>query len=117
MKKLLSWCDVYPHGTKEGDEELAFFICLARNPKYVWRSAKGIATDINIAVERVEQIIEKYYKLGMVFPSPSNEDNWGYWERVPAISLPKDTQSVIQKDHKDRMKKINSKTPSNDDKN
>jgi hypothetical protein len=113
---LPKWTEKYPQGTKEGDEELVFFICLARHPKYVWRSAKGISSDINIPVERVEQIIEKYYKLGMIIPSPTNEDNWGYWERVPASNLPKKVQTVLQKDHKDRMRKANSKIMQDDEK-
>lgn len=103
--KLPKWTDVYPQGTKEGDEEIAFFTCLARSPKYIWRSAKGIASDIGLSVERVEQIIKKYYKLGMVIASPKNEDNWGYWERVPQDLLPKKVLSIVEKDHKERKTK------------
>lgn len=105
MKKLPHWCNVYPHGTKEGDEELAFFISLARNPKYVWRSTSGIANEIGLTKERVEQIIEKYLKLNLIFQHPKNDDNWGYWERVPVDMLPKDFQSLVSKDQKQRMKK------------
>lgn len=103
--KLKKWADIYPHGTKEGDEEFAFFVSLARNAKYVWRSTSGMANETGLTKERVEQIIEKYLKLNMVFQHPKNDDNWGYWERVPAEMLPKDFQSLVSKDQNQRMKK------------
>ena len=104
MKKIPHWCDVYPHGTKQGDEECAFFISLARNQKYVWRSTSGIANETGLTKERVEEIINKYLKVGLVFQHPKNDDNWGYWERVPPEMLPKKYQSIVAKDQKQRMK-------------
>lgn len=103
--KLKKWTEVYPHGTKEGDEELAFFISLARNQKYVWRSTSGIANEAGLTKERVEEIIDKYLKVGMVFQHPKNDDNWGYWERVPPEMLPKKYQSLVAKDQKQRKDK------------
>ncbi|MGH7174947.1 MAG: hypothetical protein ACREGR_01140, partial [Minisyncoccia bacterium] len=43
-------------------------------------------------------------KLGMVYQNPKNEDQWGYWERVPHM-VPKKTTSISQKDQNDRLKK------------
>ena len=103
------WTNIYPIGTKEGDEEFAFFVSLARNPKYVWRSTSGIASDSGLAKERVEEIIEKYLKLNMIFQHPKNDDSWGYWERVPPEVLPKKYQSLVDKDHKARIKKLTDK--------
>lgn len=103
--KLKKWTELYPHGTKEGDEELTFFISLARNQKYVWRSTSGIANDTNLTKERVEEIIQKYFKINIVYQHPKNDDNWGYWERIPADMLPKDYQSLAGKDQQQRMKK------------
>jgi len=103
--KLKKWTEVYPHGTKEGDEELAFFISLARNQKYVWRSTSGIANEAGLTKERVEEIIDKYLKQGLVFQHPKNDDNWGYWERVPPEMLPKKYQSLVAKDQKQRKDK------------
>jgi len=103
--KLKRWTECYPHGTKEGDEELNFFISLARNTKYVWRSTSGIANETGLSKERVEEIIQKYVKLNMVYQHPKNDDNWGYWERVPVDMLPKEHQSLVSKDQKQRMKK------------
>lgn len=104
MKKPKKWTDVYPQGTKEGDEEQAFFISLARNNKWQWRSTAAIAKEANLSKERVEELLNKYYKKGMVFQNPQNEDQWGYWERVPEM-LPKDDSSITDRDHEDRIKK------------
>lgn len=101
---LKKWTDVYPHGTKEGDEEQGVFIALARHPKWQWRSVSALAKEANISKERVEQILYKYWKMGMVFQNPQNEDQWGYWERVPDM-VKKDPGSISDRDQEDRLKK------------
>lgn len=98
------WTDVYPQGTKEGDEEQGFFISLARNPKWSWRSTASIAKESKLSKERVDEILNKYWKKGMVFQNPANEDQWAYWERVPDM-LPKEEESITSKDHNDRIKR------------
>lgn len=97
------WPDVYPHGTKAGDEEQAFFIALGRHPKWDWRSTAQLAKESNVTKERIEQIISKYYNKGMVFQNPLNEDQWGYWERHREL-LPKEEDQLADADHKDRIK-------------
>jgi hypothetical protein len=96
------WVNVYPQGTKEGDEEQLLFICLARNPKYEWRSVATIAKETGLSKERVEEILSKYYKRGMVFQSSKNDDLWAYWERVPNL-VNGNTDSISDKDKKDRI--------------
>lgn len=98
------WTDVYPQGTKEGDEESRFFKSLARHPKYDWRSTAALAKESGLTQHRVEQIIDKYLKLKMVFQSPSNEEHWGYWERVPHM-LPDMYISTSDADKDSRIKK------------
>ena len=109
MKKKLKtppkWIDVYPQGSKEGDEEQEFFISLSRNPKWCWRSTAQIAKEAKLSKERVDELLEKYWKKGMVFQNSSNEDQWGYWERVPEL-LPEIKDSITKKDQDDRIKKI-----------
>lgn len=100
--KPKKWTDVYPHGTKEGDEECKFFIALARNKKYRWRSLSALAKESGLSRERVEEIINKYYKKGLVFQDPKNEDQWGYWERVPEM-LPTVQKSVAGQDQSNRL--------------
>jgi hypothetical protein len=102
MKKPPKWVDVYSQGTKTGDEELAFWISLARNPKWTWRSTSSIAKETGLSKERVEKLLMKYYNKGMVFQNPQNEDQWGYWERNPG-QLSKDDRDITTKDHDDRI--------------
>lgn len=104
MKKLKKWSEVYPQGTKEGDEEQKFFIALARNPKFEWRSTGMISKESGLTRERCEQIIQKYVKMGLIIPSTSKEDHWAYWERVPNL-IKDDSKSLTQKDQKKRIDK------------
>lgn len=110
VKKPPKWVDVYPQGTKEGDEEFKFFKVLSRGSKtWDWRKVEAIAKESGLTPERVEQIINKYYKKGMVFPKPNNESYWGYWERIPEDMLPKKEKTVSQKDKEERIGKISKK--------
>ena len=102
--KPKKWTDVYPHGTKEGDEEARFFKSLARHPKYDWRSTAAIAKESGLGHERVEQIIAKYLKKNIVFQSPSNEEHWGYWERVPHM-IPQEYRSASDSDKDRRIRR------------
>jgi hypothetical protein len=106
--KPKKWTEVYPHGTKEGDEELKFFIALARNPKWTWRSVAALSKDTGLSKERIEEIIQKYEKQGIVIPNPKNEDQWGYWQRN-LDCLPQVQPSVAKKDQDDRIKRAKRK--------
>lgn len=103
--QLKKWTEIYPQGTKEGDEEYAFFIALERHAKLIWRSTASLAHDSGLDKVRVEKIIEKYYKLGMIFANPKNDESWAYWERMPKDALPKKAESLVEKDQKSRMQK------------
>lgn len=100
-----NWYDVYPQGSKAGDEEQGIFICLSRNPKWVFRSVAQIAKEANVTKERAEEILVKYWKKNMVFQNPSNEDQWAYWERVPDM-LPEEEDSITDEDHQNRINKL-----------
>lgn len=102
--KPKKWTDVYPSGTKEGDEESRFFRALARNKKYEWRSTAALSKESGLSKERVEEIISKYIKKSMVFQNPANEDQWGYWERVPRM-VPKKEKCLAKKDQDARIDK------------
>jgi len=95
------WVNVYPQGTTEGNEEQKFFIALARHPKFCWRSVSALSKESGLSLQRVEEIIQKYYNKGMIFQNPKAEDQWAYWERVPDL-VPKD-KSLVQKDHEKRL--------------
>lgn len=101
------WVDVYPQGSKEGDEEQGVFVCLARHAKWTFRSVAQISKESKLSKERVEEILQKYWKKGMVFQNPSNEDQWAYWERVPEM-LPKKNVSITKEDQNNRINKVKS---------
>jgi hypothetical protein len=102
------WSQVYPQGTKAGDEEQLFFIGkdrqsgLARHPSWDWRSTAALTKESGLPRKRVEAIITKYVTLGLVFASPNRPDHWAYWERVPDMLLP-DAKSVAKADQEDRI--------------
>ena len=101
------WTEIYPQGTKEGNEESLFFRALARHAKYDYRSVGAIVKDTNLTRERVEEIIDKYanqIKPPLVYAHPSNEDHWGYWERCPD-RLQSDKRNISQKDQDNRIDK------------
>jgi hypothetical protein len=41
----------------------------------------------------------------MIIQSPTNDDQWAYWERVPEM-LPVASKQIAVKDHDDRIKKF-----------
>ena len=105
QKNPPKWTDVYPAGTKEGDEEYAFFIALTRHPKkYTWRSTSSLAKEAGLSRERVDQLLQKYEKLGMVFINPKNDEQWGYWELNPEL-VPNQPMSIRDKDQAERLNK------------
>jgi hypothetical protein len=98
------WYNVYPQGTKKGDEEAKFFKVLARDPKYKWRSTSAIAKEAGLSKQRTEEIVSKYIKLGVIIPSKKNENSWAYWERVPkTLAAALDNRSIGQKDKDARI--------------
>ena len=103
-KKLKKWWQVLSPG-QEGDEETRVMIALARHPKYTWRSVDALRKESGVPQERVEKILERFFKMGVVLQSPTNEDAWGYWERNPDV-IAGESNSLTQTDHDDRIDKI-----------
>lgn len=103
-KKPPKWTNVYPVGTKEGDEECRFFKVLDRHPVYTWRSTAAIVRESGLPRKRVEEIIAKYHRKGMVFQNPKNEDSWGYWELHPGM-VPEESEPIVKIDQANRIKK------------
>lgn len=102
------WTEVYPQGSAAGNEEQKFFMALARHKEYAWRSVAAISKESGLSKERVEQLLAKYsnskrYNPPLVYQSPKNENNWGYWARVPEIF--EDDTSITKKDQKERIEK------------
>lgn len=109
--KMPEWYEIYPQGTPEGEEEKNFFISLARNKKYKqWRSASAISKETNISQQRVEEIIFKYNKMGIVIQNPSNSDFWGYYHNNLDV-VPEERDSVIVEERRKLLNKKLNPTP------
>jgi predicted transcriptional regulator len=102
MKNPANWYDVYPRNTKEGDEEAKVFTSLARS-KWKWRSVGAIAKETGLEKERIENILYKYYKKGMVLQNPKSEEQWGYWINFPELISKQQKPSIKQEDINKRM--------------
>jgi len=100
-----NWYDIYPRGTKQGDKEERVFKSLARNKKWKWRSVVALAKESNVPEEEVEKILDKYYKLKVVYQNPNSDTQWAYWTNVPEMISEK-IDSVLDRDHKMRIKGI-----------
>src|SRR4051812_294868 len=98
---LKSWWEVFPHGTREGDEENRFFCALARHSDK-WRSVSDLSVQTQLPKARVEEMIAKYAQEGMIYNNPKDPDEWGYWERVGERKKEKD---LFTEDHEVRFKK------------
>lgn len=114
MNKPKKWTEVYPYGTKEGDEEAKFFRALARHPKFDYRSTGQIIKTTGLSRQRVEEIIDKYVNKvvpPLLIPHASNDDHWGYWERCQD-RLKDDNRDISRKDKDNRVDKHMAGTPS-----
>lgn len=100
-----NWYDVYPKGTKQGDIEEKLFKSLARHKKWKWRSLASLAKESGITEEEVEKILNKYYKLKMVFQNPNTDTQWAYWSNVPEM-VNQPSESILNHDHNLRCKGI-----------
>lgn len=103
MKKLKKWSEIYPQGTKEGDDEQKLFIALVRDAKFSYKSTAMLVKETKLSTQRVEEILDKYVKLGLIFVHEANDKYWGYWERNP--ERVKKSSTLVKKDQDSRMKK------------
>lgn len=115
MSDPKKWTEIYPYGTKEGDEEAKFFKHLARHPKYDYRSVSQLIKSTGLTKERIEEIISKYaegYDPPLIYPHPTNDDHWGYWERCPD-QVKTDHRGISRKDKDQRIdKQLTGSSPS-----
>jgi hypothetical protein len=106
---LKKWHEVY-----QGADERNFFIGkdgksgLVRS-QFDFRSSAALAKESGLDNDRVEEIIDKYLKLGIVIQSPNKEDHYGYWCRVAPHLGNATHQTVAQADQADRVKKATKK--------
>lgn len=106
--KMPNWYDIYPQGTQEGEEEKNFFIALIRNSKYKnWRSVSALAKETGLSPEKIEQIIFKYNKIGLVIQKIDNPEFWGYYYNN-LDSIVEEPLSAIEEERQKIIKKLKS---------
>ena len=105
MEEPKKWTEVYPYGTKEGDDECKFFRFLSRNAKRDFHSSEAIVEGTHLSRKRVEEIIDKYAKYSppLIFAHSSQENHWAYWENVIDSMVLPDDRSIAQKDRDRRI--------------
>lgn len=107
MNKPKKWHEVYPYGTKQGDEEAKIFRALSRHSKFDYRSISALEKSTGLERERIEEIIDKYatqYDPPLIYAHPSQDDHWGYWERcLNDIKGPE--KSISSQDKQNRIDK------------
>jgi hypothetical protein len=105
MKK---WYDVY-----QGNDERAFFVGkdgksgLVRS-SYNYRSVAALAKESGLSKGRVEQIVSKYLKMGLVVASSDKEDHYAYWGRVSPGMTAGAAPTVAVADQNNRINKASS---------
>lgn len=104
MRYPPKWQELCEQGTKEGEEEQAFFIAISRHPRHTWLTTTILARTSKLSLERVDEILEKYEKIKVVINDPNHEDQWAYWENVK--ELLKEEVSLLEEDRRRRMEKL-----------
>jgi len=107
MNMPKKWHEVYPYGTKQGDEEAKIFRALSRHSKFEYRSISALEKATGLGRERIEEIIDKYatqYDPPLIYAHPSQDDHWGYWERCSS-DLKGPEKSISGQDKQNRIDK------------
>ena len=96
-KKLPKWYELVDNTKPEGEIESKIFIALCRNPKWSWRSVSALAKETGLENIIVEEVLYKYYKIGIVLQHTRNTDQWSYWENVKN-ELPEEQPTLTEID-------------------
>lgn len=107
MSKQKKWWEVYSN-----DDEKKFFVGkdghsgLVRKADFHWRSTDALSRESGLTKARIEQIIDKYHKAGIVVQHAKDPEKWGYWANVANA---KEKDSTVEEDQKDRLDKAKKK--------
>ena len=107
---LKKWWQVYGN-----DDEKRFFVGkdgksgLIRNGEFDWRSTDSLARESGLTKARIEQIIDKYHKAGIVIQHQKDPEKWGYWEKVAPQLAKAASKGVADADKDKRVDKAKTK--------
>lgn len=105
QKTLKKWWAVYAN-----DEEKRFFVGkdgnsgLCRNTEFDWRSTEALARESGLSKAKIEIIIDKYHKAGIVVQHAKDPEKWGYWEKCSS-TVTSSTKDVTKDDQQARVDK------------
>lgn len=104
------------HEVAVSADEYAFFIGkdkksgLVRS-SYDFRSVAAIAKESGLTKDKVEALVDKFMKMGIVVQSPNKEDHYGYWDRVSPNLGKTQTASLSEADKAKRVGAAKAKNP------
>jgi len=70
-----------------------------------WRTTDKLASESGLTKTRVEQIIDKYHKAGLVLQHPKDPEKWGYWEKVAPQMANLQKKTIAEEDKEKRIDK------------
>ena len=100
---IKKWWEVF-----SGNEENNFFVALARNPNFTWRTIDKLAKNAGLSIARAEEIAEKYVLAGQVVQSQKDPTKFAYFENI-SKKAPKD--SISSENKKKRVVAVTGKAP------
>lgn len=104
MSNLKKWWEIYAN-----DAEKRLFVgadgqsglCRSKSG-FAWRTVGKLVEESKLTRLEVEDILDKYNKMGIVRQHKNDPEKWGYWENIGNAPTQKD---VVQDDIKDRVDK------------
>lgn len=111
--KPKKWHEIY-----KGNDERAFFVGkdgksgLVRT-SYTYRSVSALVKESGLSKDKVEQMVNKFLGLGIIFQSDNHDDQYGYWERVNPNYVVGGAKTIVAKDQESRVKAQTTKNAAN----
>lgn len=96
-------------------DEIDLFTCIARHPKYAWRSLEGITKSLGWDKEKIDRILKPFIQNRMIIAKQTKEGmSIAYWERVKEVLELKTSSPIASDDEKlnllNKQIKLNNQT-------
>ena len=82
-------------------DEVDLFTCIARNPKFNWRSIAGVAKELEWDKAKIDQVLKPFIQNRMIIAKSNKKGmSIAYWERIKEELEPKLLEKDISDDEK-----------------
>jgi len=82
-------------------DEVDLFTCIARNPKYAWRSIAGVTKELGWDKAKIDQVLKPFIHNRMVIAKQTKKGlQIAYWERIKESLEPKNNTDELSEDEK-----------------